>query len=191
MRYIESTASLVLSSLLLAACSDPARVTDPRAGSLVARASATASVDGSHPVEMLDQCDPETFNAAVGPGTCTSSHPGITFDRFIAQLSERQDAPAWRNAPQNFSTALGTTLVAINRGGEVHTFTRVAVFGGGVVPVLNLLSGTPVPAPECLAAPPSEYIFPGGQDAEVANQSGTLYYQCCIHPWMRTTVNVR
>ena len=79
---------------------------------------------------------------------------------------------------------LGSTLEAINRGGEVHTFTRVEFFGGGVVPILNDLAGTPIPAPECLAAPPAEYIGPGGVDADHIDAHGTLYYQCCIHPWI-------
>jgi len=190
MRHIAATALLSMGSLLVAGCNDPARVTDPRAPLLAAPVSDVSSGSPSHPIELLDQCDPATFNGAVGPGTCTSSHPGITFDRFLAQLTNDQAAPAWRNAPVNFTTKLGTTLVAINRGGEVHSFTRVAAFGGGVVPFLNQLSGTPVPAPECLEAPLSEYLLPGGQDAEPADQRGTLYYQCCIHPWMRTTVSV-
>jgi hypothetical protein len=33
--------------------------------------------------------------------------------------------------------------------GETHTFTEVAQFGGGLVGLLNDLSGNPVPAPEC------------------------------------------
>jgi hypothetical protein len=138
---------------------------------------------------MLDQCDPATFNAAVGPGTCTSSHSGIKFDTFIGQLISTGNAPAWRNAPSNFTAAFGTQLVAVNRGGEVHTFTHVAEFGGGVVPELNAILGL-TPRPECLAAPPEEYVLPGGTDAEAITTHGTALYQCCIHPWMKTTITV-
>jgi hypothetical protein len=150
-----------------------------------------AASQASLPIELLDQCDPTTFNAAIGPGTCASSHQGITFAHFVKQLTKQQDVPEWRNAPSQVSTLFGTILVATNRGGEVHTFTRVAAFGGGVVPFLNTLAGTPVPAPECLAAPPEEFLPPGGQDAEAVDRQGTSLYQCCIHPWMRTTVSVR
>ena len=174
--------------LLFAACDAPARVAEP--SRLAASGSrALADVKPAHPIELLDQCDPATFNAAVGPGTCMSGHPGIKFDRFINQLITTQDAPAWRNAPNNFTAALGTQLVAINRGGEVHTFTRVAAFGGGVVPVLNQILGL-TPRPECLDAPPDEFLLPGGTDAEAVTTPGTALYQCCIHPWMRTTITV-
>jgi len=38
-------------------------------------------------------------------------------------------------------------LLAVNRGGEVHTFTHVAAFGGGIVLPLNELSHNPTVAP--------------------------------------------
>jgi hypothetical protein len=176
--------------LLVSGCEGPARVSGPPR--IAASTSSELSVSpGAHPVELLDQCDPASFNAAVGPGTCMSGHHGIEFSTFINQLTENQIAPAWRNAPSNMSVAFGTTLVAVNRGGEVHTFTHVAAFGGGVVPLLNAVAGTPTPAPECLAAPPSEFLLPGATDAEAVSTHGTALYQCCIHPWMRTTVAVR
>jgi hypothetical protein len=177
---------------LFAACDNSRSVSDPVQPAAASLAVAPASAAGNgQPVELLDQCDPATFNAAVGPGTCVSGHAGIKFDAFLGQLTAHQDAPAWRNAPSNLAAAFGTTLMAVNRGGEVHSFTKVAAFGGGVVPFLNALVGTPVPAPECLAAPPSEYIGPGGVDAEQIDAHGTVNYQCCIHPWMRTTVTVK
>ena len=175
---------------LFAACDSPGGMSDPALPSAPAFVSAAAAAK-EHPVEMLDQCDPDSFNFVIGPGTCISGHSGITFDKFIAQLTANQVAPAWRNAPNMLTASFGSTLEAINRGGEVHTFTRVTSFGGGVVPFLNEIAGTPIPAPECLAAPPAEYIGPGGVDADHIDAHGTLYYQCCIHPWMRTTVTVK
>jgi hypothetical protein len=188
-----STIAVTLSLVpFLAACDRSATISEPVRSSTPAFSFAPAAAAGKgHPVELLDQCDPATFNAAVGPGTCQSGHPGIKFDAFIGQLTERQDAPAWRNAPSNMTATFGETLVARNKGGEVHTFTKVASFGGGVVPFLNALVGTPVPAPECLAAPLSEFLAPGAVDAEAIDQRGTVKYQCCIHPWMRTTVTVK
>jgi hypothetical protein len=50
-------------------------------------------------------------------------------------------------APSQTDSWLGDALVAVNNGGEMHTFTRVANFGGGVVPFLNGLAGTPNVAP--------------------------------------------
>jgi hypothetical protein len=191
MRYHALSSLLSAGSvvLLLAGCDAPGRVAEP--SRLAASGSrALADVNPTHPVELLDQCDPETFNAAVGPGTCTSGHAGIKFDRFINQLITTQDAPAWRNSPNNFTAALGTQLVAINRGGEVHTFTRVAAFGGGVVPILNQILGL-TPRPECLNASPEEFLLPGGIDEEAVTTPGTALYQCCIHPWMKTTITVR
>ena len=177
-------------ALLLTACDTPGHVAEPpRLAASSSSALADARGGAVHPIEMLDQCDPATFNAAIGPGTCTSSHSGIKFDKFIGQLISTGNAPAWRNSPSTFTAAFGTQLVAVNRGGEVHTFTRVAEFGGGVVPVLNDILGL-TPRPECLAAPPEEYLPPGGTDAEAITTHGTALYQCCIHPWMKTTITV-
>jgi hypothetical protein len=191
MRHSSIAVALSVAPLLLAGCEKSAGISDPVRPS-AAFSVASASADGKeHPVQILDKCDPATFNAAIGPGTCQSGHPGIKFDTFIGQLTAHQDAPAWRNAPSHMTATFGETLVATNRGGEFHSFTRVASFGGGIVPFLNALAGTPVPAPECTNAPQSEFIGPGGVDVEAVTQRGEVNYQCCIHPWMRTTVTVK
>jgi plastocyanin len=176
-------------AVVLVSCEAPSRIAEPTR--LAASGSmALTDVHPSHPIELLDQCDPATFNAAIGPGTCMSNHAGIKFDAFINQLLTMQNAPAWRNSPSNFTAALGTTLVAINRGGEVHSFTRVAKFGGGVVDDLNNLLGLKE-VDECKNAPKEEFLAPGGMDVETVNTPGTALYQCCIHPWMRTTITVQ
>ena len=189
MRKTAFAVALITGGMVLAGCDGPKSVTSPPENSPLFAKGGTGQE--TKPVQMLDECDPATFNAAVGPGTCASNHSGITFSRFIDQLTKTQQAPAWRFAAPNFTVGFGTAIVATNRGGEFHTFTRVAAFGGGVVPALNALAGTPIAAPECLAAPPSEFIPPGGTDTDIADQHGTLYYECCIHPWMRSTVTVR
>lgn len=87
----------------------------------------------------------------------------------------------------------GQTITAMNAGGEVHTFTRVAQFGGGGVPSLNSASNNPVEAPECAQISAADRIAPSASFTTArtaAYTSGTAYYQCCIHPWMRTTVTV-
>src|SRR5436309_2331295 len=94
---------------------------------------ALAAAAGNRQVTMIDACDGPTFNFFVGPGTCSRAH-GVAFLDFIAQLQAHQAAGAWRNAPSQTEAWLGDALVAVNRGGEFHTFTEVAEFGAGVVP---------------------------------------------------------
>jgi len=139
-------------------------------------------------VTMMDACDGPTFNAAIGPGTC-SRKEGVSFSEFVAQLTAHQFVGAWHNSPPQTDAWLGDSLIARNNGGEVHTFTLVANFGGGVVPFLNDLSGTPIVAPECTTE--TTFVPPGGTDSESLNKTGEQKFQCCIHPWMRTTVLVK
>jgi plastocyanin len=141
-------------------------------------------------VAMNDQCDPESFNAAVGPGTCVNDG-GVSFDTFIAELTKTQAAGAWSFTPDPVRLRDGQAVQAQNNGGEVHTFTEVDEFGGGIVPPLNALSGNPVPAPECLALGGGDFIPPGGTSDADVEEPGVHHYQCCIHPWMRTDVVVR
>ena len=126
-------------------------------------------------------------HAAQNPPIDCTRNGGMRFDEFIAQLQAHQSVGAWRNSPSQMDAKVGLTLLAVNRGGEVHTFTKVAHFGGGIVPILNILSGTPVPAPECLAE--RDFVPPGGVDTDDVVESGTTLYQCCVHPWMRTVVH--
>ncbi len=94
-------------------------------------------------------------------------------------------------SPGTLSASVGQTLLAVNQGGEVHTFTEVEDFGGDVVLALNVLSGNPVPAPECGTLAPSDFIAPGASRAVEVEQPGTEHYQCCIHPWMRLHLHAR
>src|SRR6266566_1364623 len=135
---------------------------------------------GIRQVTMMDACDGPTFNEAIGEGTCTRNG-GVSFSEFVALLTAHQFAGAWRNSPSQTDAKLGDALLAVNNGGEFHTFTRVADFKGGVVPFLNQLAGTPDVAPECIAE--TDYVAPGGSDSELLNQTGELKFQCCIHPW--------
>ena len=170
---------------LLVACSDSATARlEPTAP------SAVRAEEGVRQVEMLDACDPTTFNAIVGEGACVRSG-GVTFAHFIDQVTKKGEAPAWRFAPSNVEARVGQTLLAINRGGEEHTFTEVEEFGGGVVPILNQLSGNTKVAPECESLAPSDLIPAGGTYSDEVEETGTELYQCCIHPWMRATVTAR
>ena len=75
--------------------------------------------------------------------------------------------------------------MAVNRGGEVHTFTEVAQFGGGIVANLNQLAHTPDVAPECAHLEQDDFVAPGASYREEVGHGGALKFQCCIHPWMR------
>jgi hypothetical protein len=170
--------------LLSAGCDDAVRTTSPELQ--------TQSIRGGEQrlVTMMDACDPETFNEAVGPGTCIRNG-GVRFPKFLQLLGKHQKVGAWLFAPTSVNARVGQELLAVNRGGEVHTFTAVEAFGGGIIPDLNVLAGVPVPAPECLALAPGDFVPPGGSTTDDVEEESTELYQCCIHPWMRTVVTAR
>jgi hypothetical protein len=140
-------------------------------------------------VNMQDACDPTTFNAALGPGTCVRAG-GVQFSQFIAELTRLGFAGPWHFAPPIANVRVGQTFVALNKGGEVHTFTEVDDFGGGIVPVLNDLAHVPTVAPECAALEPDDFVAPGARYGEDIDHTGSLKFQCCIHPWMRLEATV-
>jgi len=148
-----------------------------------------SSPDGER-VRIQDDCDPTTFNAVLGPGACVGKGE-TTFRDFIAELTATKVAEEWNFEDDSFAVAPGARITATNRGGETHTFTKVANFGGGFVPSLNALSGNPKPVPECsFPAVGSSFVPPGGSIAVTAPARGTVKFQCCIHPWMRAVATV-
>lgn len=152
------------------------------------------AVQGDKKFRLLDDCEPTSFNAVLGDGACIGNGH-TTFDEFIAELLATQDVHTWRNQPSQAQLNVGRPTIIENRGGEVHTFTKVAAFGGGFIPDLNGISGNPVPAPECLNFGAMVFIPAGAtEDGPTAGSSdlpvGTSRFQCCIHPWMRTVIEV-
>lgn len=148
------------------------------------------AANGANMVLIRDECDPATFNAALGPGAC-ARQGNVTFDRFMNELNTTQRVTAWQFMPTMLTIHVGQSINVQNQGGEVHTFTRVSQFGGGVVPELNSASGNIVPAAECVTLPSTAEIVSGGAASVPPDSTiGTALYQCCIHPWMRTTVRV-
>jgi hypothetical protein len=169
--------------------SSPA-VNAPASNAAGANATTAAIAGGSErPITMQDACDPDTFNAVIGPGTCVHNG-GVRFDNFLAQLRQHGSVGAWHFAPGTTTAKVGQTFVAINRGGETHTFTEVAAFGGGIVPVLNQAIGETTVAPECTHLEPDDFVRAGGTYREPLNESGTKKFMCCIHPWMRLEARV-
>ena len=187
--------------MLVMGCGDSSRPTQPSTGNTsVTSGSGDDPGAGDHPaapsgalparqILMMDACDPTTFDANVEPGTCVGRHGGVKFDQFIAELTLTQKAGAWHFAPPNTTAREGQTLVATNHGGEIHTFTRVSQFGGGLVPDLNRLSGNLQVATECTQLDDDDFVPPGGTYEEEVGSGGTQLFECCIHPWMRTVIH--
>ena len=159
---------------------------------LLSLTAGAGAVQGDKKFRLLDDCDPVTF-AGVPGGCIGNGH--TTMEEFEAELIATQDVHKWRNQPSQAHLNVGRPTQIENDGGEVHTFTPVAQFGGGFVPPLNALSGNPVPAPECLNFAGIQFIPAGAVvDGPTAGSSampvGVSRFQCCIHPWMRTVVEV-
>ncbi len=171
---------------------------------------ATAQVASNDPrIALVDNCDPPTFNAVI-PGVCTPTPHRFdtTFAEFIALLFSPLTVttvghPAWNFTPGYISVRAGQTVRAINAGGEGHTFTEVANFGGGFVPLLNGAVSPPAPAgtvplalaPACALVPgvpaPGVVVVAPGNTVNVTRLAPGLHkFQCCIHPWMRAVVDV-
>jgi hypothetical protein len=155
-------------------------------------------------VHIRDYCDPVTFAAIGCVRTATPVSAGvITLPGFQAELGADKSVGAWRFVPDRAKTDEGLGLMLQNLGGETHTFTRVQEFGGGFVAPLNAASGNPVPAPECaqtvngqlVPQPPSaDNIFLDGNASAtgpLVPEGQSAKFQCCIHPWMRMTINVK
>jgi plastocyanin len=162
--------------------------------------------NGGIVVRVRDNCDRATFNAALQDPTACVGDGNLTFERFLAELTEDQTVGAWKFNPDKTDARPADVFRVENRGGETHTFTKVQQFGGGFVDVLTGLSGNTNVRPECAQRladgtlvpnniNPGINFVPAGGIKTVgpipAGTRGEVKYQCCIHPWMRTTVNVR
>ena len=157
---------------------------------LVLAFASTAVAGPSHrTVQILDDCDAATFNAVLGPGSCVKDGD-VTFEEFVNSLLAGRPHASWRFSPTHLRLDAGGTITAKNRGGEFHTFTEVAQFGGGCVPEINALMGLD-PVPECANAGQlfgTTGVAPGGSLTTGALSAGTHRFQCIIHPSQRTTV---
>lgn len=175
-RYLFLVACFALPS-----CTDQTTPTEVLSGEDLQPASSAFTI------EILDRCEPESFSAegipCVGDGK-------VTFAEFIAELQKKQVHHQWRFKPPQLALKAERPFSAVNGGGEEHTFTEVDEFGGGFVPDLNTLSGNLIPAPECLDFASLEFLAPGEATEEEEEEVGTVNYQCCIHPWMRTVLEV-
>ena len=163
----------------------------------IGTALARAQVKSQDPkVALVDNCDPTSFNAAIGPNTCVG-RGDTTFGEFLALLfSPLIDNgrvvvghPAWRFEPSYLDLKLGHTLRLTNAGGEGHTFTEVVDYGGGSIVMLNGADVTR--APECPADPANLKVVAPGATLQINGlASGPHKFMCCIHPWMRGVIDV-
>ena len=153
------------------------------------------------PVQIvaLDECDPTTFNAALGPDFCKNVALALaapfatTFQDLFKEAMEGHPDTSWDFEPDTVTINRGTPLIVVNQGGEPHTFTEVAKFGGGFIPTLNHGEET---VPECaggfkVVAVARTRILQGSQLQVTGLSKGEHLFECCIHPWMRVTVEVK
>jgi hypothetical protein len=147
-------------------------------------------------VVALDECDPTTFNAVLGPDFCRNIALGYstTLSDLFAKAAAGNPDPNWDFEPDTIHIRRDTGLTVVDQGGEPHTFTEVKQFGGGFIPPLNGPGEAPVP--ECAAGFSSVAVAKTrilqGSTLQVPELSpGKHLFQCCIHPWMRVTVDVK
>ena len=148
-------------------------------------------------VVALDECDPATFNAALGPGFCLNVTPfgsAVPLPALLASVAAGTPNPNWDFEPDSLTIDSKTILEVVNQGGEPHTFTEVAHFGGGFVPPANPPGESVVP--ECAGGfsnvkVASTRILAGSHLNITGLSKGTHLFQCCIHPWMHFQVTVK
>jgi plastocyanin len=151
--------------------------------------------NGHTEIHTEDNCNPASFGAL-----CRAGFNGTTTrEQFTAELNATKRVAAWEYGGGDIRVNSGQTFRVDNQGGETHTFSVVANFGGGRVPGLNTASGNPVVAPECVAGPNATNVDIASATGinvttganGVIKTKGTFKVQCCIHPWMRATVTIR
>ena len=151
---------------------------------------ATALAGDTRKVFAMDRCEPDSFNAAIGPGTCVRNG-GVTFDNFLRRLNPQDGGHnAWRFSRHDVALTPDQRLSVTNTGGETHTFTEVVDFGAGFVPELNAALPPGTSPAEPVDAGELGFIDPG-ESLQLAGLSGTHRFECLIHPWMRTVVDQR
>jgi plastocyanin len=146
-------------------------------------------------IVALDECDPATFNAALGADFCHNVTLGAftTLPDLFAKAGAGTPDPNWDFEPDELKIDEGTILSVANEGGEPHTFTEVEKFGGGFIAGLNNGQET---ASECSNGfanlnVAKTRILQGSELKVTGLKKGKHEFQCCIHPWMRVTVDVK
>ena len=146
-------------------------------------------------VVALDECDPATFNTALGADFCKNVALGAstTLANLLAEAAAGTPDPNWDFEPDTLKIKEGTVVSVTDQGGEPHTFTEVAAFGGGFIAPLNNGQAT---IPECMGgfgsvAVARTRLLQGSTVQVVGLSKGVHHFECCIHPWMRMDVMVK
>jgi plastocyanin len=149
-------------------------------------------------VVALDECDPTTFNAALGPDFCknvalAALGYATTLSDLFQKAANGTPDPGWDFEPDTVKIKEGGTVSVVDQGGEPHTFTEVAQFGGGFIAPLNHGEAT---VQECVGGfskvPVAKTRILQGSTVQITGLSkGEHHFQCCIHPWMRMNVEVK
>ena len=160
-----------------------------------AQSKSPLSVPNIAQVVALDECDPATFNAALGPDFCHNVSLGAftTLQDLFAKAASGAPDPNWDFEPDTLRVKEGTVITVADEGGEPHTFTEVEKFGGGFIAPLN---GGEAMVPECQGgfsnlAVARTRILQGSHLVVAGLKKGEHNFECCIHPWMRTKVIVK
>jgi hypothetical protein len=153
---------------------------------------------GDAQIVAIDDCDPTTFNAALGPNFCLNVALGalgqtVALSDLFSQAAAGTPNAGWDFAPDTVTINKDSSLSVVNEGGEPHTFTEVKQFGGGFIPGLNDGQAT---VPECANGFSNPQValtrvLQGSQRQINGLSKGTHLFECCIHPWMRTQVIVK
>ena len=159
-----------------------------------------ASADSGKRFLITDDCDPHDSDW-IAVGGCFQESGEVTRAEFrAANQNGYPGHPSWRIVPPYVAEQSDNEIRVRNTGGRTHTFTEVVRFGGGYIPGQNAAGATP--APECaIVDPVSGALRPApaalsttlGAGAEMRIEAlgpGTHNFQCCIHPWMRSTVKI-
>ena len=173
-------------------------------------AGATRAIAHSGPnfaqVVALDECDPDSFNKKVelgglgegGTGFChnvalAAFGYATTLPDLVMKAQSGTPDPGWDFEPDQVTIRTDTLLSVVDQGGEPHTFTEVAQYGGGFIDLLNHGEAT---VPECAGgfsnvAVAKTRIVQGSHLDITGLSKGKHLFQCCIHPWMRMEVDVK
>lgn len=76
-------------------------------------------------VHLWDYCDPASFNAALGSGTCNrdTTTGAITVTGFLGEVTSDKSAGAWRFSPAEIESKHGKIALTLqNVRGETHTY---------------------------------------------------------------------
>ena len=103
---------------------------------LISVAACDNAIGANASIQLRDNCDPASFNAALGAGTClhSSSATATTLTAFNAELNATHAVAAWNISPALLTVDEGDKVAVINTGGETHPSPRWMTSAAGWCP---------------------------------------------------------